>query len=159
MWHLQLTIWFCLIGGDFRDCLVLGEPERYRQSRLFHDGLAQFMRPLVTSEKTIHSCDVDVMLIDARLLVNRGFVGYYLRHEARVAAVELHVAADEHRLRAQLFCQPHRLRRVHAETSRLVAACGDDAAVTHTANYHRTTLQRRVNQALHRHEKSVEIKM
>ena len=126
---------------------------------MFHYRLAQLVRPFITPEETVHPCDVDVMLVDARLLVHGRTVGDNLRHEARVSAVQLHVAADEHRLRTQLPRQPHGLRRMHAETTRLVAAGRDDATLRHAADNHRTPLQRRVDKTLHRHEKCVQIKM
>ena len=82
MRHLQLAIGFCLVGGDFRDCFVLGKPKRYWQSRVFHYRLPQLVRPFVAAEKTVHPRDVDVMFVDTRLLVDWCAVGYYLCHEA-----------------------------------------------------------------------------
>ena len=159
MRHLKLAVRFCLVGGYLRDGLVLGKPKRYWQSGVLHYRLTQLVRPLVTPEETVHSCDVDVMLVDARLLVHWRTVGDYLRHEARVTAVQLHVTTDEHRLRTQLLRKPHGLRRMHSETTRLVAACRDNTPVRHASYNHRTPLQRRVDQTLHRHEKRVQIQM
>ena len=159
MRHLEFTVGFRLVGGDLRDGLVLGKSKRYWQSRVFHYRFTQLVRPFVTPEEPVHPGDVDIMFVDAGLLKDGRTVGDYRRHEARVSAVELHVTSDEHRLRTQLTRQPHGLRRMHAETSRLVAAGGDHAPVRYAADDHRTPLQRRVDQALHRHEKGVEIQM
>ena len=116
------------------------------------------VRGAVPSVKPLAAREVQEHLVDAGDQHRRSEATRDLADAFRVGAVDLVSRGQIDRVRRELARLHQRHARLHAEPSYLVAGRGDHAAASRlTADDNRFALERRIEQALDRHEERIEI--
>jgi len=155
--HLPLAIGFCRARGNLRDRLIYRKPHRERQTGFVPDPFPQFAGPLQGTHKTIHSRQIEVVLIDRGLFVHRGLFGNDIGNRAGIATVEIHIAPYHPGLRTKPERHPHGHGRVYPENAGFITACSHHTPVGEAADNHGKPFETTVAQPLDRDKECVHI--
>ena len=117
------------------------------------------MRPAGTAVKTLHPGEINIVFINRRLLIQGRLLRNDVSHHPGIFRIHLHVTTDEYCLRAHRTGHLHRHGRADTEAACLVAAARYHPAVRAATDDHGTAVEPAVTNPLHRHEKSIEVKM
>lgn len=157
--NFQLTIGLGLTGSDLAYRFVHRETEGDGKTAFVNDGLPQFMRPFHAAEKAVHAGDIQVVLVDAGLLIYRGMFGDDGSNQVGVFGILLHIPPHDNGIGTEDAGHLHGHGRMYPVMPRFIAATRYHAAVGKASHNHRPADELAVHQSLDCHEKCVEVKM
>lgn len=157
--YFFLAVGFCFARADLGDGLIGRQGEGDGEVGLAGDFVAQFGGHLVATEIAIHAAEIDVEFVDGGLLIEWDIFPDDIGNEVGVFAVLLVVAAHDDGFRTELSRHFHGHGGMYAVTAGLIAAGGDDAAVSRAADQYGSAVEFRIDQPLHGDEESVEVDM
>lgn len=117
------------------------------------------MRPLIASEIAVHAGEVEIEFVDRRFFKHRGLVIDDLGDEHRMAAIGIHVAAEDDGLGTKAEGHLHGHGGMDTIAASFIAAGGHHPAPSHAADDQGLALQAAVAEAFDRDEKGVQVEV
>ena len=154
----ELAVGLAVIGGQFRQKLIVRNARRGGQLGSFQDGRADFAGdPRRLRDGFAVGGHVEIGLVQRQRLHQGRVLGEDTANLLRNRAVDLEARRHEDQVRAQTPRGHGRHRRTDAEFAGFVAGGGDDAAFPGAPDRDRTPAQGGIVALLHRGEERVHI--